>query len=124
MSNEHIWTTKDNRKIPVSKMVDKHLLNSLRMCQRMIVEEREMLIWGSHPVFGPRGDGAQMAFEKELEDMVNMAMIARYWIPILKKEVEKRNLSPLKVKSPDLPPKIKSVQTVAGAALIEFDKGD
>ena len=50
---EAVWTTKDGRKIPVSKMTDSHSLNVHRVLGEVLVDCRRMNGLYFSPVFAP-----------------------------------------------------------------------
>ena len=123
MKKEPVWTTKDGRKIPIFKMSDSHLLNTLRMCENTNIEYDEMLEWGLDPFWGPRGDGAQMAFEQELIRLELITFSLLPWIPILTEEVKRRGLTPLPTKKHKHPPKVKNIVDLKGGGTIaEIDR--
>ena len=97
------WKTRDGKCIAISDMSDSHLLNAFRMLQRMEQDYLDMVKCQDHPVFGPRGDGAQMAFESELDHAAEQAMTILPWQILLRTEIDKRGLEPLEVKPLDLP---------------------
>lgn len=118
------WTTKGGRKIPIDKMEDKHLLNSLRMCMNNEIEYNDFLNCSTNPILAPRGDMACMAFEQEMDSYFDRYMNSVRWIKILTAEVERRGLKPLSTIKPMIMPKIKSVQNLEFGTLYELDHSE
>jgi len=116
------WKTKDGRIIRICDMDDNHLLNAQRMCRRTVCELNDMVRYSTHPIFAPRGDGAVMAFEQELDYMYERAASCNFIEPYLNKEVKKRGLKPL-----DLPPslelpEIESVEQLDHGTIFKLKK--
>lgn len=66
------WTTKDGRKLNVNDMSTQHIKNSLAMLKRKgHVSAKTLLFYLNCPE--PGGDGAQMAFEEELDSAIKNA---------------------------------------------------
>jgi hypothetical protein len=121
---ELLWTTKDGRKIPLLKMEDKHLLNSLRMCENAQIIANDYLRASTNPILAPRGEYATIAFEEESDSVFEISSNLALWIPYLKHEVKKRNLTPLPTKKPLSMPKIKSVQNLEFGTLYEIEQSE
>lgn len=45
-----VWTTRDGREIPVNKMEDQHLVNSIKMLERNAKRDRENAISGAYSI--------------------------------------------------------------------------
>lgn len=89
MKDKKIWTTKTGEKILISEMDDKHLLNAYKMLWRNGFIDKETL---EFYLFAPQpnGDGAQMAFEQEQDEI--FSRIPHSSMGELKKELEKRKI--------------------------------
>lgn len=68
-----VWVTRDGRRIPVTRMEDAHLVNTLRMLQRN-AEKRRMAALLPYLGQGPIGEFAQDCF-----DMESRAVSAKTW---------------------------------------------
>jgi HIRAN domain len=89
------WKTKDGREIRIQDMEDSHLLNAHRHVRKTQQNYDLILYYADHPIWGPRGDGAQMAFESELNVAEEASYEAAVIKPYLEDEIKKRKLIPL-----------------------------
>lgn len=67
------WTTKDGERMLMSDMSDGHLVNSAKMMQRNGGALWQQAIMRMMTGMQPRGDGAQDAFDSELQALENMS---------------------------------------------------
>lgn len=118
-SAEPIWITRDREKIPVSQMRDGHLLRAHRMIKNQLVDYESTMDFAASPL-APQGEIASMDFEEYLDHSMMAGAAARYWEPILMKEIKKRNLSPLACKEFKPLPKFKQI---APGMYERIDKG-
>jgi len=94
------WTTRDGETVAIKDMKDNHLLNTCRFMENKTVALGNMYRYADHPIWGPRGDGAQMAFQNELSDMEEQSWAVYHWIHALSDEIQKRGLEKLACKKP------------------------
>lgn len=83
------WITKDKRKIAVKDMTNQHIINTLKMLDRnKFIAASTLEFYMS--TSGPSGDMAQLAFEQELDEVLDR--IPTRWIDIFNKELKIRGL--------------------------------
>ena len=83
------WKTRDGREVDVADMADDHLVNTLRMLRRNGFVSTSTL---NFYLFGPspEGDGAQLAFDRELSELMNRKPLDV--MSNMESEAEKRGL--------------------------------
>lgn len=91
-----VWRTKEGKKIPINKLEDEHLSNILNLLikcaiQKRVLTEKTYLC----PAFGgPIGDGAQMAFDQEFDQVMELTTedyLPSIWHDLIY-EAEKRKM--------------------------------
>jgi len=119
---EPIWTTKDGQKIPLSKIEDRHLLNIHRMLRQSLDDLKCYTSVIGTP-WGPRGEMAQEAFDREFEDAYQCAMVSRPWLNIIDREVKRRGLAELPLKDPFTPlPELELVEDTPFGSIYKVKK--
>jgi hypothetical protein len=70
MPNTKMWTTREGEKILVKDMTDLHIINTLRMLERMADRWRMNALADAYFFLGQvHGEMAELALERELEDI-------------------------------------------------------
>jgi len=115
-----IWTTRDGRKIPVTKMSNEHLLNAHRMVREKLVDienfQRNAFI------FAPGEDTmAYDDFETAYLDSFERHAHLSVWAEILGKEIEKRGLKALEPRIKVKKIKVKSIKYTESVRIIELE---
>ena len=116
---EHIWTTKDGRKIPVTEMTDNHLLNAHRMVREKLIdiENFQRNAW----IFAPSPDTmAYDDFEAAYEDSFDRHVIYSAWTEILGREIHRRGLTELEPRNKVERIEVKSIEYMGCGRIIEF----
>lgn len=91
---EHIWTTKNGKKIPVKNMDDKHLLNTHRFVNDRLIEVENFQ--HNAYIFAPGEDTiAYGDFEDALEDSYEIHGDISVLVNMFAREIERRGLEPL-----------------------------
>lgn len=119
---EFIWTTKDGRDIPLSKMTTLHLLNAHRFVRRKLVKAQECTAFYLHPVWGPQGEMAQDAAGQAMEQIWNEEMRVRVVERILHDELDRRGSAPLPIEEPRKLPEPKLVETLEHGRIYQIVK--
>jgi hypothetical protein len=88
VKNVWIWVTEDGREIPITKMTDNHLRNTINLMARkgFISSDTLNFYLGTE---GPSGDMAQMAFESELTYVIGCT--PSEILGAMEKELKKRD---------------------------------
>jgi len=116
-----IWTARDGRKIPVTKMSNEHLLNAHRMVREKLIDienfQRNAFI------FAPGEDTmAHDDFETAYLDSFERHACLSVWAEILGKEIERRGLKALESRIKVEKIKVKSIKYTEFGRIIEFER--
>ena len=94
------WTTKDGTKIRIMDMSDSHLLNTIKMLERVTEARRIIAIQdGWNALFSVQGEYASMMIEQEvnaLEDGDVSSLMPEIYEDLIE-EAHHRNLTPLEL---------------------------
>lgn len=91
-----IWTTRDKRRIPISQMDQRHLVNTVKYMRRRVNEllRLEFAVWSART--SCRGEMAQLAAEQSVADQI---LQATFVLETLMKELKTRSTKPPSLKS-------------------------
>lgn len=92
-----MWTTKEGEKIPVQKMDDQHLINSIKMMERNFHKRKSVMLEGAYEMEGMlRGELALEAIGREIEELEDADEPGDFW-PIYYDLVEEANKRGLEI---------------------------
>lgn len=118
--SEFIWKTRDGKKIPISKMSDRHLLYTHRMLRNQLVDCKDMISFGDS-AFAPRGEIASADFDQALDENFERMDALHSIIGTFTKELRRRGLAALPSKKMMKFPSPKSVEHMpGGGTIMEF----
>lgn len=73
---EHIWTTKEGIRIPISEMSRSHLRNTLRMLRRwakhQLMVNIKVMLEIDNSIFSPTAEVARDCFDRDFENLLGM----------------------------------------------------
>lgn len=85
------WMTKDGKEIPITKMGETHLRNSIPYMQRAIMNlhETEQSMWSMYSVVS--GEQAEFAIESELSHIKSVIVMSKKYLKKMQDELTRRN---------------------------------